>query len=159
MAFQSPANFSSLPRELQQQIFRTYLGDSYANYAYLNAVFAGVQDMQVFIHESFSPKKRTIYLNPGVSERLNLSRTPRGYKRRSVGVIADASIHGSGLMREIFKMVGNHTDWLEGELILQPTHPHLVGWMKVVEYVPGTTVWEFNTADYDEWMEDYLTRN
>ena len=152
MAFFSEANFSVMPREIQRRLISTYLGDSFSKFAYLNAVFAANQEMTVLIHESFSPKRRAIYLRPSVMERLSLSTEHRSFPRITIRRLLRATASGSGVMLAVFDMVASHTDWLEGELLFDG--PSADGWLEVLEYRSSTTRWDFQTANHDEWMTD-----
>ena len=153
MAFHSEASFRLLPRELQRKIINTYLGDSYANLCYINAVFAGNDDMRVLIAESFTPKITAIYFDPDVMDKLRLSTEYRSFPRLTIRRILRATAPGSGVMMAVFDMVGSHTDWLEGELLFDG--PTVDGLMEVVEYRSSTTRWEFQTAHHDEWVDDF----
>ena len=155
MAFHSAANFASLPRQLQEYIVQTYLGDSYARLSYLNTIFQGHEyyDMRVLIADSFEPTNARLHFNEGVAEDLNISTAESGYQRLSISRIVNVSGQSSGLTHSVFRLVGDHTDWLQGSLLLKL--PCYLGWMQVAEYTSRTTAWDFKIEDFFEAMAEF----
>ena len=151
MALQQTATFASLPSEIQRHIFRTYLGDSFARLAYLEFVFSGREHtaQATFICESFSPRVWELYFNDGVSDLLDISTAQTGYQRLEINMMVQTAGQGSGLAMSVYTIARDHSEWLEGSLLLRL--PCVYGWMEVSEYTPSH-VWH-------EQNEPYFTEN
>lgn len=162
MAFSEP-NFASLvrslPRELQEMILSNYLGNSYARLAYLNNVFAGDShtEMRDTIAECFRPRRTAIYLRPALLDCLSLVPQHTAVQRLTTDSLLRAAGPGSGVMIVLFGMVGDHTDWRQGELLV--LGPDVTGWIDVVEYRSGSTRWDFTDETFEDWLDHIINHS
>lgn len=145
MAAQTTLNFSCLPTELQNYIFKLYLGNSIARLSYLLQVLSGSEKKHIrrLVRRAFKPSVLCkLYFNPGVSNALNLSTTLQGHEIMSISTIIQTSGATSGLTIAVERFCGDHAYWEEGKVVLRRTSRF--GWMKLLKFRPRGNVWEFH---------------
>ena len=95
-------------------------------------------------------------MRPDVMDLLNLAPLHPTGQPLPTRSLLNATAPGSGVMMVVFGMVGNHTDWLDGELLVRG--PDVNGWIDVVEYRSASTRWDFSNAGYEEWLTEILDK-